>query len=107
MVPRLRLSRPRTSAPSFVLTALEQWSTDKKQKMYVVSNDGDMQSGCSNRGPLLHLKSIAEFVDLVLRAEEADFLAQFFVDNPKPIIEAVTRAFEDRYAMTGAPGLAS
>ena len=84
---------------AFVLTALEKWCEDKKQKMYVVSSDGDMESGCGNRGPLIHLKSIAEFVDMVLRAEddEADFLAQFFIDNPKQIIEAVTREFEDRY----------
>ena len=84
---------------AFVLTALEQWCADKKQQMYVISSDGDMESGCSDRGPLIHLKSIAEFVDLVLRAEEdeADFLAQFFVDNPQHIIDAVTHEFEDRY----------
>jgi hypothetical protein len=84
---------------AFVLTALEQWCAAKKQRMYVVSSDGDLESGCGDRGPLIHLKSIAEFVDLVLRAEEdeADFLAQFFVDNPQPIIEAVTHGFEDRY----------
>ena len=84
---------------AFILTALEQWCADKKQKMYVVSSDGDMESGCSDDGPLIHLKSIAEFVDLVLRAEEdeADFLAQFFVDNPEAIIETVSREFEDRY----------
>lgn len=84
---------------AFILAALERWCADKKQQMYVVSSDGDMQSGCSERGSLLHLKSIAEFVDLVLRAEEdeANFLAQFFVDNPKPIIEAVKTEFEDRY----------
>ena len=54
---------------------------------------------CSDRGPLLHLKCAAEFVDMVLRAEEdrAEFLAQLFIDNPKPVIDAVTREFEDRY----------
>lgn len=84
---------------AFVLGALEEWCSRTKQKLYVVSSDADMQSGCNDRGPLIHLKSITEFVDLVLRAEEdeADFLAQFFVDNPGPIIEAVTREFEDRY----------
>jgi hypothetical protein len=75
----------------FVLTALEGWCEDRKQALYVVSSDGVMQSACDENGPLFHLKSIGEFVDLTLRAEEdeADFLTQFFVDNQKPIIEAI------------------
>ena len=81
------------------MSALEAWCSKNRQKIYVVSTDGDMQSACTDKGPLLHLKSIGEFVDLVLREEddEAEFLAQLFIDNPKPIIEAVTREFEDRY----------
>jgi hypothetical protein len=85
---------------AFVVSALQAWCAKKKQKMYVVSTDGDLQSACSNTGLLLHLKSVAEFVDLVLREEDdekAEFLAQLFVDNPKPINEAIKRQFEDRY----------
>lgn len=84
---------------AFVLTSIEDLCSWKNQKIYVVSTDGDMQSGCGDNGHLLHLKSIGEFVDLVLREEDdqADFLAQLFADNPKPIIETITREFEDRY----------
>ena len=85
---------------AFVVSALETWCTTKKQSMYVVSTDPDMQSACGNGGPLLHLKSVAEFVDLVLYEEDdekAEFLAQLFVDNPMPIVEAIKRQFEDRY----------
>jgi hypothetical protein len=83
---------------AFVLSALENWCNKNKQKLYLVSTDTDMQAGCSDRGPLLHLNSIGEFVDMVLREEddETEFLAQFFVDNPGPIIEGVKAAFEDR-----------
>jgi hypothetical protein len=85
---------------AFVVTALETWCATKRQSMYVVSTDPDLQSACGNRGPLLHLKSVAEFVDMVLYEEDdekAEFLAQLFVDNPKPIIEGIKRQFEDRY----------
>lgn len=82
---------------AFVLAAIDDWCGQKKQKLYVVSSDGDMHLACSDNGPLFHLKSIGEFVDLVLRNEddETEFLAQFFVDNPKRIIEAVRAEFED------------
>lgn len=85
---------------AFVVAALEAWCAEKGESIYVVSTDGDLQSACGDDGPLLHLKSTAEFVDLVLREEDdekAEFLAQLFIDNPKPIIGAITRQFEDRY----------
>ena len=82
---------------AFVLTALEEWCRRNKKELYVVTSDGDMQSGCSDNGPLYHLASIAEFVDLVLREEndKTDFLAQLFIDNPKAIVEAIRDKFED------------
>jgi hypothetical protein len=83
---------------AFVLTALEEWCHCHKETLYVVSTDGDMQSACNEAGPLLQLKSIAEFVDLVLREEDdqADFLAQFFTDNPQRLIDAIIDNFQDQ-----------
>jgi len=83
---------------AFVMAALEDWCGQNKQELYIVSSDGDMEATCSAKGPLFHLKSMGEFVDLVLRDEddETEFLAQFFVDNPLPIIQAITAEFEDR-----------
>jgi hypothetical protein len=82
---------------AFVLTAIEDWCEQRKQWLYVVSSDGDMHLACRDEGPLFHLKSIGEFVDLILRNEddETEFLAQLFVDNPHQIIEAITEEFED------------
>ena len=39
---------------AFVLTSIEDWCSWKNQKIYVVSTDGDMQSGCGDNGHLLH-----------------------------------------------------
>lgn len=82
---------------AFVLRALEEWCANNNEGVYVVSTDRDMQSACSDNGPLFHLNSIAEFVDLVLREEDdqANFLAQLFTDNPRKIIDAIRSEFED------------
>jgi hypothetical protein len=83
---------------AFVICSLESWCATNNALLYVVSSDNDMRSACEKSSMLLHLSSIAEFVDLVIRTDssEADFLLSFFMDNSKRIVDAISAEVSDK-----------
>jgi len=52
---------------AFVLEAIHQASELRGQSIYLISNDGDMKSYAEEADNLLHLNSVDEIIDLVLR----------------------------------------
>lgn len=55
---------------AFVIAALEQWSIENNQRMYVVSSDGDMVSACSLSDYLLPLDRVEALIELIIFEDE-------------------------------------
>jgi hypothetical protein len=54
---------------AFALAALRRWCDENKEKIYIISGDGDMASACEVGGPLISLSSLEAFLDLVASQE--------------------------------------
>ncbi len=84
---------------AFVISALTAWSTENDEPVYVISEDPDLRSVCGDDGPLIHVPSLAAFLELALRDEGfAIEAAHIRFHDVKRIVEEMAREeFEGRH----------
>jgi len=67
---------------AFVIEALESWCKENGEKLYVVSSDKDMEKSCEKSYYLVHLDSIAKFIDII------EFHNKMLAPKVRELIEA-------------------
>jgi hypothetical protein len=80
---------------AFALAALKEWCTTKRERIYVISTDGDMKSACEEHEALINLDSLEALLNLV--ATDNKILAAFadaaFEHLGPEITKKITREF--------------
>lgn len=76
---------------AFALEAIKQVSLARGHSIYIVSDDGDMKSYCEQEDNFIHLESVDNLIDLVLRSEKAYEEPARFADE---IFEQLLRQIE-------------
>jgi len=56
---------------AFTFSALDRYCESKRIKCYVISGDGDFRKACERKRRVFHLERIEEFIDLVVKKDEA------------------------------------
>lgn len=56
---------------AFVLEAIKNISLARGHSIYIVSTDGDMQSFCDKEPNFLHLRSVDDLINLIIRSDKA------------------------------------
>ena len=82
---------------AFALATLEAWCARADEKIYVVSEDGDMRRACEGNASFIHLDDLSKLLELALRDEglatrEAH---ERFALVSSEVREGVRTAFED------------
>ncbi len=74
---------------------LESWSSAKQTSMYVVSGDKDLEAWCEGKDQFIHIKGVAEFLDLYNQSEEnlTSLMYELFSDQEKWLLEVICEAF--------------
>ena len=90
---------------AFTIAALRTWCQKRKESLYVISNDLDIQKACTEQGPLYDMQVLNDFLnDLVLDTKEdvADFLHSELINYKPHIVKQIMRDFPDRgFTITG------
>ena len=80
---------------AFVLDALARWCDKQHEELYVVSGDLDIASACKGDGPLFHLCELEDFIDMVVRHDDA--VAEFAVKLLQQHLESVKAAIAEAF----------
>lgn len=75
--------------------SIAAWMKTNQTKVYVVSQDSDLASWCEETPGAIHIKSLAEFIDLYNRAEEklTELAHEIFIKKQSTFLEAITSQF--------------
>lgn len=69
--PPFGLGKKKSEFPdAFVLSALEQWCKKAQQRIYVISQDPDITSACSDSDKLIHLSTLQVLLELVIAHDQ-------------------------------------
>ncbi|MCR9586563.1 PIN domain-containing protein [Vibrio alginolyticus] len=72
---------------AFALEAVKNLSSERRHSAYIVSSDSDMKSFCEQEENLLHLGSIDDLIDLVVRSDKAFEEPSKFADEVFELLE--------------------
>lgn len=69
---------------AIVAAALKEWCREKRQTLYLVTSDSDLQACCSEEGPIFFLRSVAEVISHAAASIEFgnEFLAAMKKSDP-------------------------
>jgi len=81
---------------AFAVASLNDWASQKGDTVYVVSGDSDFESVCKNSKALSWLKSLPEFIDLVLSDENVlvEIIHEKISHHREKIEHLVAKEFE-------------
>jgi len=81
---------------AFALAAVRNWCNENREEIYVISNDGDLQSACDEDGPLYSLPRLSDFLNVIASDDEAQasFLHREIEQRKQEIERVVARLFE-------------
>ncbi len=69
--PPFGLGKKKSEFPdAFVLAALDIWCKESAQKIFIVSQDPDMESFCHDSETLFHLPSLESFLEIIIDKDE-------------------------------------
>lgn len=63
---------------AFIVATLERWCKTERTELYVVSSDGGVRNGASSTTELKPLRSLEEFLNLVVQEEHHDIAVRAF-----------------------------
>lgn len=77
------------------LLSLATWLTKNKTNIYVVSQDPDLENWCTHTPEVIHIKSLAELIDVYNRAEErlAELTHKLFNKEEAWFLDAIKTQF--------------
>lgn len=77
---------------AFALEAVKLISLGRGHAVYIVSSDGDMKSFCVNEGSFIHLGSVDDLIDLIVRSDKAYEEPTKFADEVFELLQEKIKA---------------
>ncbi|WP_349928672.1 PIN domain-containing protein [Acinetobacter sp. A1-4-2] len=77
---------------AFALEAVRQISLGRGHAVYIVSSDGDMKSFCANENSFIHLESVDDLIDLIVRSDKAYEEPTKFADEVFELLQEKIKA---------------
>ena len=77
---------------AFALEAVKQISLRRGHAVYIVSSDGDMKSFCANESSFIHLESVDDLIDLIVRSDKAYEEPTKFADEVFELLQEKIKA---------------